>query len=253
MKKYSTLALLLLLSAALFAQSKKEFGLLFKVGNYHLPKKTIQYSDIIDEQPMTNTQKADQSYTFGVWGSLPLGKHAWLVAELLYRNSFMANKDHWPFFYEDQGQLLSDHYNQTDVINEHALSIPLKLFWTFKEKSRFRYSIGSGLTRPVTVTMKSEIHYSSNSAFEHYNYSFPIAKANSDDFLWLAQWNAGAYYRLTPNTFIGLEYQFEQTSKQLYSTLRSDFLIDCLCYGYPNISLHNMHSFSVSLRHNLLE
>jgi hypothetical protein len=67
--------------------------------------------------------------------------------------------------------------------------------------------------------------------------------------------NAGLFYRLDSKTSVGLDYSFEKPEELIFGRrlVNINPLIDCICfYGDLNIQ-RNMNSFSVSLRHNILD
>lgn len=139
-------------------------------------------------------------------------------------------------------------------MNEHALTIPVKLNWKFNKNSRTSFSLGSGATRVFSSQVLGKTVYSADSPFTGYNYDFPSMRAFTQTSKWLLQWNAGVYYKFKSRTSVGIEYNFEKTSKKVYDLYYfTDIILDCDCYGYPVLPMRNMHSFSVSLRHNILD
>ncbi|MDX1911292.1 MAG: outer membrane beta-barrel protein [Saprospiraceae bacterium] len=253
MKKHLTIALFLIFSTALAAQKKTEFGFLFKLGNYHLPHNVTEFGDYWEESPTLKTQKAGLAYHLGIWGSLAVGKHLKLAGELLYRNGWMENEHLLHANYFDGTTVRSYQFSQEQKMNEHALTIPVKLIGKFNKNSRTSFSLGSGLTRIFTAQVLGKTVYSADSPFTGNNYDFPSMRINNDAYKWLLQWNAGVYYAFKSHTSVGIEYNFEKTSKRSYGLyFLTDILIDCNCYGFPVLPMRNMHSFSVSLRHNIL-
>ena len=115
-------------------------------------------------------------------------------------------------------------------------------------------SIGAGLSHAFASNIYTQSKYQSD----------PFPESLNESSTKFAQWDffdmhynltAGFHYRLDPKTSLGIEYTFE---KFTYPQAQGPNVFlkpvtDCICYYYEPGLRPNMNSFSVSLRHNILD
>lgn len=260
MKNFYLLLLFSSLATLTVAQQKPEFGFVAKFGTYAIPSSKTESSAYgSNTSQSTFTQKLGQTQSIGFWSAVPIGKYVRLSAELLYRRGTFSNSQAYFSEYFDGASSLRFWSTQNQSIHENTLSLPIKIHLTFKENGKTTFAFGGGLSRIFSATVRSSNEYKqSPSSYPYppsYPYPFPIVRSNWSDFEIGFNMTAGLHHRLDNKTSIGIEYTFEKSPEQGYSylSLSSLAIVDCLCYDYYLMRHSNMNSFSVSLRHNILD
>ncbi|MFN0036235.1 MAG: hypothetical protein ACKVUS_14320 [Saprospiraceae bacterium] len=254
MKKIYCLSLCFALATLAFSQQKNEFGFVVKVGTYAIPSEKTEHFNNGYEGRSTYAQKAGETYTFGLWYSRRLGNRVRLSGELLYRHASFSNKDGWYSSHFDQTALGYSGRERFQQINDHSLSLPVKLLFSFKKNGKTTLALGGGISRVFAADVSGEEKYQASADLATY---FHKMYAGWKDFNTEINLTAGLFHRLDSKTSIGLEYTFEETAERYYSAFYSQIALDgCGCFGpcvgYYFLFPHNMNSFSLSLRHNIL-
>ena len=251
MKKIYTLALCLSFSTLAFSQQKSEFGFVVKVGNHALPSTRFENDSYSTNASInTTTFKAGEVYTIGIWQSFPLNNHFRLSGELLGRFSSFTNRKKEATFYTGG----SFHNQETEKNHEISVSLPIKLQYFFKKDGKTSVAIGAGFSRLFSsnVYLQSRAESSPLSEFSGtYTSTYSIKDAGSNQL----SLSAGFYYRLDAKTSLGFEYTFERATKSYHPNTFFPLnpSIDFLYYLPKPRLIPNMNSFSVSLRHNILD
>lgn len=245
MKKSFLLPLFLCLAFSAFSQKNKpEFGFTMKAGNFTLPSKNT-FSDNYSSY-RTTSNSAGSSYAIGIWNSWSLGTYLRISASLMYR-SVSLNIRH---------RII---YTSIDVIedqrsNLNSIILPVNLLIHFKKDGKFSLAIGGG---PNQI-FSSQTSTKSTAQIDDLPKTTSNYSSNQSDwtvFGTTLNFNAGLFYRLDSKTSVGLDYSFEKPGELIFGQrlIKANPLIDCICYyGDQNIQ-RNMTSFSVSLRHNILD
>lgn len=239
------------------AQQQYEFGFVVKAGNYGFPSSKTTTSDLGDANNEFKVQfKSGQQYSLGLWQSIPLGRHFALSGELLYQRSFYNRAEIGLFRYIFNNSVFISHSRGDFKIQESSISLPIKLLYSFKRKNKFSMAIGTGLTHPVSSSLAakhSTWNESSNLASEPSWNSYQKFKIRN--YTYNIQFTSGIYYRIEDKTILGLEYIFEKTFDPIQYYNDSLSLCNCLCdcFSYSSPLRPNLNSFSVSLRHNILD
>ena len=251
--KESLLLFCVCLTTHAFAQQKPEFGFVVKAGNAGWPtnKSDLYYS----YQFTRNTERRNIGRTFsmGVWYSIPLSKRVRLSTELLYRYS--AQKSELGFWNPASGgggfPTYSSH-RQTHRMNHSSLSLPVKLHFPFSENGKTTFVLGAGISQ--FFALNTAILYE----YEEVNGTFRPDKYEENRLIGRNQFRlnynltAGLFRRLDPKTAIGIEYTFERTRRP-YDFFSINYC-DCFCICETSfVNIPNLNSFSLSLRHNILD
>ncbi|MFN0216331.1 MAG: hypothetical protein ACKVT2_18890 [Saprospiraceae bacterium] len=250
MKKILLLPLFLCLATLAFSQGKHEFGFVVKAGNYSLPFEKTELDVYSNNDTRTIYQKAGAVYSIGIWQSLPLGSRFRISAELLYRNALVKNGEHFSRTYFERGQAYQENKQKHQ---ESSVSIPIKLHYRFKKDGKFSMALGGGVSRVFALNVFEENRIQFKPEPETTSTS-TITFSDWDAFKTQFNLNAAIYYQLGSKTSLGLDYTFEKLAYQngYYPKSQINQLIYCEClYTEPSI-ISNMNSFSVSLRHNIL-
>lgn len=244
------LPLLLCLATLAFSQQKHEFGFVVKAGNYAIPSKKTVVSNY-EITTTTITGKAGRAYIIGIWHSLALGSHIRLSGELLYRSSSFVNEEHIYSSWVFEGD-----YERSEQIQEtsaRSLSLPIKLHFSFKKHGKTSLAIGGGISRDFAVSIYEKTKWQYSPWPEASN-SYDLRYTNWKAFANTYNLTAGVHYRIDPKTSLGLEYTFEKSTKPLKAYSNLPILCpDCDFYYMMLIPRPNMNSFSVFLRHNILD
>lgn len=233
-----------------YSQSGKfQFGLLVKGGNFTLPNAKSEVSQYRFADNFSAKFKPGYQYTFGIYGEYRFGPQFSILAELSYRLSYFERVENQTFQFFDTSGILtgSSRFLQSSTTN--TLIAPFKVQFNPKKLPKWHFQAGAGICHNISVKNRSAFLYQST--------GFPDAESNAEfgatswgisDFR--MHYTAGILFQISPHTRIGLEYLFERYYTQEADTyFFNTSLIDFIYYGtYPP----NMHSFSVSLQHNLL-
>lgn len=251
MKKSLLLCYCLSLTAVAFAQRKPEFGFVVKLGTYAFPttKELLTQNNIV----VFNKREIYQTlpghlYTLGFWQSFALGNQFKVVGELLYQNSEIKSKHY--FYYSYLNNVTVDA-STTQRLVENRLSLPIKLFYTFDKNRKFSVSLGVGISH--VFNYYSVIKDGSEAGVPKNTYIVKPSKAIGSPYTRFL--SAGMHYRLNPKTTIGLEYLIDRTGSKNPNYPYGFLFCDCICEcnEYPYLTRPNLNSFSVSLRHNILD
>ena len=251
--KLVLLLLFLSFTTTAFSQQKPSFGFVVKAGNFALPHENRTGGTSYDYLEKNN---AGSTYTLGIWQAVPLGKRFQISAELLYHNTFIS-QEYRNWYSGSPGMIaMPTSFRQTQKINQSSISIPVKLHFSLDKKGKTSLALGGGLSRRFTQNVYNHHEYEEGVAtFTTSGYKARIS--DWDAFTTNFQIAAGLFHQLDRHTALGLEYTFERANRSYdgyYSSL--SVFCDCLC-DCRNQSLRQntpkMNSFSVSLRHNILD
>lgn len=253
MKKIYFLPLFLSLAFSAFSQNKKtEFGFTMKAGNFTLPSKNT-FSDFSSSYNLgTSSNNAGSSYAIGIWNSWSLGTYLRISAALMYRAIYLNIRHHSIYDTSFNSSLLESTEDQR--INLNSIMLPVNLHITFKKDGKLSLAIGGGPNQ----TFSSQT--STKSTIETVDSPPTTTTYLSKESDWMLfgttlNFNASLFYRLDSKTSVGLDYSFEKPGELIFGRrqILNNPLVDCICYyGDQNIQ-RNMTSFSVSLRHNILD
>ena len=252
MKTPLTTILLLSLTTLAVAQKKAEFGLVVKAGTHAFPatQKPTNNLSLINLNRIVR-HNAGHTYMFGFWFSRPWGNKFRFSWELLYRSSAVSGKERTEF-------RLSNALLQSEV-QEHAqessISVPFKLHGFFKPDGKASFFVGAGLSRVFAAEIHTKIENRLNEALVS-SPSIHVSVPLGNPFQIMYNLNAGFQVKIDPKTALGIEYNFEPATFYTYLPFGGgppNSPHDCFC-DYPNAELRvKMNSFSVSLRHNILD
>ena len=243
MKTPLTTILLLCFATLAVAQRKAEFGLVVKAGTYAIPA-TQNPPDNFNQTNFDRIvrHKAGHTYMFGCWFSRPLGNKFRFSWEILYRSSAVSGMDRTELRYLDtlyQSEL-------QERTQESSISVTFKLHRLFKPDGKTSFFVGVGLSR----VFAAEIHTKIESRFNGALLSTPkihVRIPPGNTFLIMYNLNAGFQVQIDPKTALGIEYNFEPATFYAYIPSRG------APPNSPQELRAKMNSFSVSLRHNILD
>lgn len=253
MNQYRLMVLLLVFSLPLKGQ-KHEFGPIVKAGIYTLPFKNREIEVYYDADRHDLSSKPGSNFALGVWHTLSLSKKLRLSTELLFRNTSVST------VYHSQSQFFNG-VNQVYVSSEryldyyqNSLSLPIKLQVTPSPTSKFAIDLGFGITQGLSFLSQNKM-VMRTSLEEETEMHYQIGVDSWDKFNPLFSFYTGLRYYINQQTALGIEYLFEHNNE--YALVEPLLIFDpqggCNCFfGYPDY-MPNMHSFSLSLRHNLLK
>lgn len=249
--KAGMLLLFLGLTLHLSAQSKAQFGLVVKAGNYTIPfqKFTEGHYDYNPDKKLTFAP--GQVYTLGIWHLCPLGDRFQFSAELLYRNQSFSFEEQYHSTPDAQNLYISDNYRKIMV---SSLALPLKLHWLWKKGGKSSCFVGAGMSRNFIVNIYNK-NTTETSQFPKTTWTNTDRYSDIGGFENHLELTGGFNYQLNSTTAIGLEYTYGKTSETAYCDPRQlvNPLIDIACYYIDPRLKPQMNSFSISLRHNILE
>ncbi len=254
MKTLLTTILLLCLTTLAVAQKKAEFGLVVKAGTFAIPRQNLERQNFELKSSSELDFKMGRNFGFGIWYAWPLSERLRLSTELLYRSISLKSEDRIKndFWFQNQ-----PNYTAYQRVHESSITLPIKFFYTLKEGGKTSISLGGGLSQIFASRI--------NTQFE-YNLVTPLNVTSQNDYAYMGtryyslqyQLNAGFHWMLDNNTSVGLEYTFEPVPKFYYdetdaNTIVNRFFRDCFCHHLAPYLRTTMNSFSVSLRHNILD
>jgi|GEM_PF-3388125 len=250
MKILPSTILMLCLSTLAVAQTKPAFGFIVKAGTFAIPRQNLQlksHSEI--------DFKMGHNLTFGLWYSWPLSVRLRLSTELLYRSILTGSEDRIDFTNSTTGNYRSKIRQR---VSENSVLLPIKFLYTFKKGGKTSVSLGGGLSH----IFASKI----NTHFEDYLNGVPNSTIQYDytytgqrNYRMQYHLNAGFHWILDHKTSLGLEYNIETFPKFIFDDAAANpfavfnFLGDCFCHHLSPYLRPRMNSFSVSLRHNILD
>ena len=258
MKKIYLLPLFLCFFSTAFSQQKSEFGFVVKGGNYAIPsKRNTPESVFFNSDNNVITHQAGSVYAIGIWHSIPLGHVFRLSGEFLYRSISFSGELQSAFSFIDGNSTVTFITTLNQYINESSISIPVKLHFPLKKEGRISFAVGGGISR---------VFYSNFTSRRTMQTDHPTLAVEPDEFFArrLTSWDdfssslsltAGLHYRIDKKTAFGLDYTFENAASRYYDISDTFLFCDCICdcSGYSSQLRTNMNSFSVSLRHNILD
>jgi hypothetical protein len=258
--KTSLLLFFLSYGTLAFAQPKSEFGFVVKFGNYAIPSERNDLETMIANTAKGNLiiHQTGSIYTVGIWQDVPLGHYFRLSGEFLYRSTFFAGRQKVSFSILDGSSSLTGYSFQSQKVNESSISMPIKIHFLFKKGGKLSLAIGGGISHLFysNVTGHSGFRLDDASLAVEPDENYSAQLTNWDDFDPVLSLTAGLHYRIDKKTAFGLEYNFEKTSTQYLYALPFTFAFckcACDCFGNSSQLRPNMNSFSVSLRHNILD
>lgn len=254
MKKICSLWLFLGLSTLSFAQQKPEYGLLASAGTYTYPGHKQSSPIYADTDNQTLNFKPGSSYTFGIWHSWPLGKRFKVSAEFHYRHVGISATLQNRFSFSNASGIFESSSIQERTTRESSFVLPVYLHYSFKKAPKLAFRLGAGVSRAFSWVSNAKIVSKLSGSPDNTAY-LNHRSSNWDDFAPQINLNAGLHYKIDPKTSLGLDYTFEFYNSSYYagSLILIDPSIDCLCFFGNQEFRSNMNSFSVSLRHNILD
>ena len=251
MKKLYFVPLFLSITTLAFSQRKPEFGFIVKAGNYALPYHNTEYKTQYGGiNTYSLTYNPGSIYTLGIWHALPLGDYLRLSGELLYQSTRFTIDAKNVAVYPDR----SYQSNERQTTNKSSLSLPVKLHLFFKKDGKASIAIGGGVSRDFSANIRIR-RVSQFPSYPESISDYSTRISNSDNFEMRFNLSAGFHYQIDSKTAIGLEYTYEKPSI-IYQTYPNIFIdtIDYRIASYIQTSIQpKMNSFSVSLRHNILD
>ena len=246
MKTLLSTILILCLASLAVAQQKPEFGFVVKAGNAGWPtnKSDLYYSYQFTRN--TGRRNIGRTFTMGVWYSIPLSKRVRLSTELLYRYSAQKSEfSFWQLVSGGGGFPTLSSKRQTHRMNHSSLSLPVKLHFPFSENGKTTFVLGAGISQFFALNTAVLYEYEEvNGTFFPDNYE-ENRLIGRNQFRLNYNLTAGLFRRLDPKTAIGIEYTFERTHSPY------NFFSTCDCTSF--VKIPNLNSFSLSLRHNILD
>lgn len=252
-RHYFLLLLFPAFSLNILAQQKTEFGFILRGGNFGLP---YHKQESYEYFTATDKHDAGAAYALGIWWATPVAKQLRISWELLYQSSFSTRtKRYQNLLPPDPNQLLLVVNNSlhTQRVAASSIHFPMKLEMQFRENGKWSLFMGGGLSRILSWTSNETLITSSTGLPDtkaHYRTRDRSGLRN-----WQTNLTAGVYYRFSPQTILGAEYIFgtaRANFRQLYPEVFCGCLCDCDNVAYYNSPGKHMSSFSLSLRHNLL-
>lgn len=234
-----------------FAQQKQQFGLVVKAGNYTIPFQKVTEGNYDYNPDKKLTFAPGQVYTFGIWHLSPLGDRFQFSAELLYRNQRFSFEEQYRSSPNATNLYFSETYRKIEV---SSLALPLKLHWLWKKGGKSSCFVGAGMSRNFIVNIYNE-NTTQTSQLPKTTWTNTDRYSDIGGFENHLELTGGFNYQLNSNTSIGFEYAYGKTSETAYCDpkLLANPLIDIAClYIDPRLK-PQMNSFSISLRHNILE
>jgi hypothetical protein len=252
MKKTYFLPLFLCLAFSAFSQKKRpEFGFTVKAGNFTLPSENT-FSDFSSSYNQgTVSNNAGSSYAIGIWNSWSLGTYLRISASLMYRSASLNIRQRNNYTSLDLVHLESIQEQKTNL---NSLLMPVHLHIAFKKDGKFSLVIGGGPNQIFSSQMSSKFSTQIDDLPQTTN-TYSNNQSDWTAFGTTLNFNAGLFYKLDSKTSVGLDYSLEKPGELIFGSRLANInpLIDCICfYGDLNIQ-RNMNSFSVSLRHNILD
>ena len=256
MKKIFILSLCLGFATLAFSQQKPEFGFLVKAGNYAIPTENtgIVTHYLYNANGTTLIHKPGYLYSIGIWQSWPLGKHFRLSGELVYRAGSIRSEQRYSDSFFDGASIININNREIQKINENSIHLPIKLHFSFKKEGKTALFLGAGISRVIAGHIFQENQFNT-SGFTASSFTSDVGFNNWRNFNNQFSLIAGLNYSLSPNTSFGIEYTFEKSSI-FYSSAQNILFKtfeDCFCTFLSDSFRPNMNSFSVSLRHNILD
>ncbi|HAD15073.1 MAG TPA: hypothetical protein DCF33_21835 [Saprospirales bacterium] len=239
-----------------YSQSGKfQLGLLAKGGNFTLPNAKDELSDFRDQDNINYGFKPGYQYTFGVYGAWRIKPQWSIIAELSYRLSYFEYFESHQYQVFDPSGVLTSSISHVYKSTTNTLVAPIKLQFSPKNLSKWHFQVGAGVCHNLSVRNEqtSIFKFTGQKDANGHN-EFGATRLGTSDFR--SHFTTGIFYQINNNTKIGVEYLFER-----YYTQDGDsyFTRDPLLLGNPIIDFiylgsypPSMHSFSVSLQHNLL-
>lgn len=252
MKKIFLLLLLLCLKSAVFSQSKYEFGFVLKTGNFTLPSSQRPDGSAPIPSEGSYHQNIGQVYSMGVYQAVPLGKRMRLSTELLYRAVFYSNEElNYLRFFNGTGIQTSIAQTQLSI-QQNSLSLPVLLQYTFGKKSKFFLFSGFGLSHVFRANSFTKTSFQGPGIPSETRF-VPGNSTGWSNFSYNISWHGGMRFKISPRTSCGLEYVHEKQSAYFAPNpfFEPNPFIDPL---FPNTTVYPpvMHSFNLSLQHNIL-
>jgi hypothetical protein len=252
MKKIYFLPLFLCLAFSAFSQNKKsEFGFTVKAGNFTLPSENTISDFSSSYNQGTTSNNAGSSYAIGIWNSWSLGTYLRISASLMYRSVTLNNRQRNNYTSLDLSHLESIQEQKTNL---NSLLLPVHLHIAFKKDGKLSLVIGGGPNQIFSSQTSSKFSTQIDDLPQTTN-TYSNNQSDWTTFGTTLNLNAGLFYKLDSKTSVGLDYSFEKPGELIFGRrlITNNPLIDCICYyGDQNIQ-RNMNSFSVSLRHNILD
>jgi hypothetical protein len=243
---------MLSLTTLALAQTKAEFGFVVKAGTFAIPRQNLERQNFELKSSSELDFKMGRNFGFGIWYAWPLSERLRLSSELLYRSISLKSEDRInnDFWFQNQ-----PNYTAYQRVHESSITLPIKFFYTLREGGKTSVSLGGGLSQIFASKINTQFEY------------LLLAAPNSqNDYAYMGtryyplqyQLNAGFHWMLDNKTNVGFEYIFEPLSKFYYDETEANSIVnrffkDCFCHHSAPYLRTRMNSFSVSLRHNILD
>jgi hypothetical protein len=255
MKTFLSTILLLCLTTLAVAQRKAEFGLVVKAGTFAIPRKNLELKSLSQLD-----FKVGRNFSFGLWHAWPINERLRLSTELLYRAISSRTEDRTRYItFETDNNGITARQNSLNIdqtVYESSVSLPIKFFYTLKKGGKTSVSLGGGLSQIFASQINT--HFEDN-LLAIPNYQKDYAYMGKQYYGLQYQLNAGFHWMLDQKTSVGFEYVFEPLPKfyykdaNMFSILINQFCKNYFCHYSAPYLRTRMNSFSVSLRHNILD
>ncbi|MBL7825256.1 MAG: hypothetical protein JNJ57_01405 [Saprospiraceae bacterium] len=250
--KTTTTLLLLLVSTISFSQQKFEVGFIAKAGTYAKPfyNSEINYFQNESSEHLLETRPGFTN-VFGFYMLRKLGKRVAVSTELLLRQSSYTNRNRRVYHYTDG----FDFFNQQiDRVAETSISIPLKIQVAPFGKGKTAFGIGIALSRLAKAKVKWQYSYIDERYPQFHSIAeYELEDTNFDQFKAEIGFTAGVFHQISKHTSVGLELAMEKHKTEYFASTFDKGFYDCYCYGYALIREPKLRSWTLSLRHNLLQ
>ncbi len=249
--RHSLLLICLLgLSLNALAQNKKfQFGFLAKAGNFTLPNAALIDDYDLYWSHVTNRHKLGFQQSLGVFATYKLSEQFQITSECSFRFITSKHRKNWEYQFFDSIGIIRETAMQVNKTQITSLVLPIMLQYSPEKLPKLQFRLGGGMCHNLSAKSENINTYSFGETTDvEYRFENNTNQWHSSDFRF--QFTAGIGYQISPNTSIGLEYQQEKSYQQYFdSYFNSNPFIDIAVYS---TYIPRMHSFSVSLRHNLL-
>ncbi|HLP94706.1 MAG TPA: outer membrane beta-barrel protein [Saprospiraceae bacterium] len=233
-----------------YSQSGKfQFGLLVKGGNFTLPNAKSELSGFRYQDNIKSGFKPGYQHTFGVYGAYRISPQFSIIAELSYRLSYFEYFETQQYQVFDISGILKGTSRYEYKSTTNSLVAPIKFQFSPKKLPKWHFQAGGGICHNTTVkNEQTSIFQLTGAQDSKSSTEFGSNLWETSDFR--SHFTTGILYQISNNTKIGIEYLFERYyTQEGDSYFSGNPLIDFIYLGsYPP----SMHSFSVSLQHNLL-
>lgn len=254
MKKICVTLILAALVLPVVGQRKMEFGFTVKGGNHNFSKAEAFEVESIFTRDRAHSYEPGAMYALGLWHGVRLNDQLRVSWELLYRSAFLSltmRENSGVFFLSNPDGTVGQEtivFFSRDRVKSSSIFLPVKIEFFPKGDSRFSFFLGAGASRKLSETVHSSIEVKSLSGLLlQDNLDRKIIPA--DNFSMNTSLTGGLYFHIDPKTSLGLEYIYEASESIYYTPPTTPIFPSIFVRSYH--SRPTVHSFSLSLRHNI--